>query len=81
MLDGELTLKGVTRPVLLRLEFGGILAPDPIGKARMGVAATGSLDRADFGISSDLLDMPLIGGLLVSRRIEIRIDIEATLAD
>jgi polyisoprenoid-binding protein YceI len=79
-LDGELTLKGRTRPVPLRLEFGGILAPDPIGKTRMGVAAVGSFDRADFGISSDLLDMPLIGGRLVSRNIEIRIDIEATLA-
>jgi polyisoprenoid-binding protein YceI len=80
VLDGELTLKGVSRPVPLRLEPGGILAPDPIGKTRIGIAATGSIDRADFGLTSDLLDMPLIGGLLVARRIEIRIDIEATLA-
>ncbi|MFJ5845512.1 YceI family protein [Streptomyces sp. NPDC092903] len=80
MLDGELTLKGVGRPVPLRLEPGGILSPDPLGETRMGIAATGFLDRADFGITSDLLDMPLIGGLLVGRRVEIRIDIEATLA-
>jgi polyisoprenoid-binding protein YceI len=78
MLEGELTLKGVSRPVPLRLEPGGILAPDPIGKTRIGIGATGSIDRADFGLTSDLLDMPLIGGLLVARRIEIRIDIEAT---
>ncbi|GAA2616799.1 YceI family protein [Dactylosporangium fulvum] len=80
VLDGELTLKGMSRQVPLWLEPGGILAPDPIGKTRMGIAATGSIDRADFGLSSELLDMPLIGGLLVSRRVEIRIDIEATLA-
>jgi polyisoprenoid-binding protein YceI len=80
-LDGELTLKGVTRSVPLHLQFGGILALDPIGKTRLGIAATGSFDRSEFGITSDLLDMPLLGGLLTARKIEIRIDIEATLTD
>src|SRR5690348_7639677 len=42
VLDGELTLKGVTKPVSLHLELGGF-GPDPYGGVRAGFTATGEI--------------------------------------
>lgn len=55
VLDGELTLKGVTRPVPLALEVHGFVPDpfldDPYSGARAGFTATGEIDRTDFGVS------------------------------
>jgi polyisoprenoid-binding protein YceI len=63
VLDGELTLKGVTRAVALRLEIGGFgpdpFAADPAKGARAGFTATGEIDRTDFGVS---YNGPIPGG-------------------
>lgn len=47
---GELTLRGVTQPVALSAEIEGV-GPDPYGNTRLGVSATGLVDRTAFGIS------------------------------
>ena len=50
MLDGELTLKGVTKNVPLTLELNGF-GPDPFGGTRAGFTATGEINRRDFNVS------------------------------
>src|SRR5256714_2604433 len=49
VLDGELTLKGVTKPVALRLEVGGF-GQDPYGGTRAGFPPRGENKRSDFGV-------------------------------
>jgi polyisoprenoid-binding protein YceI len=50
VLQGELTLKGVTRQVPLHIEVNGF-GPDPVGGTRAGFTARGKLNRNDFGVS------------------------------
>jgi polyisoprenoid-binding protein YceI len=56
--DGELTIKGVTKPVRLTGAFSGH-ATDPWGNERIGIDLAGSIDRNDFGVS---WNAPLPGG-------------------
>ena len=59
---GELTIKGITRPVDLRAEVTGS-GPDPWGGERVGVAAHGEVDRRDFDLRWDVrtpADVPLV---------------------
>jgi len=76
VLDGELTLKGVTRPVPLRLELGGF-GPDAYGGTRAGFTATGEIKRSDFGV--DFNAVLETGGLVVSDKVAIHLEIEAVL--
>jgi polyisoprenoid-binding protein YceI len=76
LLAGELTIRGVTRPVTLQAEYLGHAA-DPWGGHRAVFTAAGTLDREDWGLTWNL---PLDGGgLLVSREIRIEIELEAVL--
>jgi polyisoprenoid-binding protein YceI len=76
ILDGKLTLKGVTRDVPLTLELNGF-GPDPYGGTRAGFTATGELNRSDFGISFNAVMET--GGVVVSEKITIQLEIEAVL--
>ena len=76
VLDGELTLKGVTRPVALKLELGGF-GPDPYGGTRAGFSATGEIKRSDFGV--DFNAALETGGLVVSDKVNLHLEIEAVL--
>ncbi len=74
VVDGELTLHGVTRPVALQLEVGGVTT-DPYGNLRLGVSATTEINRRDFGID---VSMPLeAGGVVVGDKVNITLDIAA----
>jgi len=74
VVDGELTLHGVTRPVQLNLEFNGT-SGDPWGGTRAGFSADTEINRRDFGID---LTMPLDGGgVVVSDKVKIQLEIEA----
>ncbi len=49
---GDLSLKGVTKPVTLDVTFSGETASHPFGKVpAIGFSATGSFNRADFGLT------------------------------
>ncbi|MEO6759856.1 MAG: YceI family protein [Saprospiraceae bacterium] len=48
-LTGDLTIRDVTKPVELKVEFGGI-AVDPWGNTRAGFEITGEVNRKDFGL-------------------------------
>jgi polyisoprenoid-binding protein YceI len=75
---GDLTLRGVTKEVVLDVEHPGVVAKDPWGKRRAGFTATATINRKDFGVSfNQLLDQ---GGLALSEEVAITIEIEATAA-
>jgi polyisoprenoid-binding protein YceI len=74
--DGELTLKGVTRPVTLALEVNGF-GPDAWGGTRAGFSASTTIDRNDFGVD---IKMPLDGGgVVVGDKVQIHLEIEGVL--
>ena len=75
-LAGELTIRGITRPVTLAATYLGHAA-DPWGGQRAVFTAETTLNREDWGLT---WNMPLDGGgLLVSKEIRIEIDAEAVL--
>ena len=74
--DGELTIKGVTRPVALALEVNGF-GPDAWGGTRAGFSASTTIDRNDFGVD---IKMPLDGGgVVLSDKVQISLEIEGVL--
>jgi polyisoprenoid-binding protein YceI len=74
ILDGDLTLKGVTKSVPLHLELNGF-GPDPSGGIRAGFTATGELNRRDFNVN---FSAPMAnGGAVVSDKIALHLEIEA----
>jgi polyisoprenoid-binding protein YceI len=76
LLAGELTIRGITRPVSLQAGYLGHVA-DPWGGQRAIFTAEGTLNREDWGLT---WNMPLDGGgLLVSKDIRIEIEAEAVL--
>jgi len=76
LLAGELTIRGISRPVTLEAEYLGQV-DDPWGGHRAVFTAAGTVDREDWGLTWNL---PLDGGgLLVSREIGIEIELEAVL--
>lgn len=83
ILDGELTLRGMTRQVPLRLEVGGF-GPDPFRQddpfkgARAGFTATGEISRLEFGVG-DTAKVPGGNGLGLSDKIQIILEIQASL--
>ena len=73
---GDLSIKGVTRPVELDVEFLGI-ETDPWGGQRIGFEATTEINRKDFGID---FNIPLDGGkVLVGDKVQINLSIQAVL--
>jgi polyisoprenoid-binding protein YceI len=77
VVDGDLTLKGVTKSVPLTLELNGF-GPDPFGGTRAGFTATGELNRRDFGVN---FSAPMQnGGVVVADKISLHLEIEAVRA-
>ncbi len=75
LLDGELTIKGTTRPITLSFEYAGV-TPDPWGGTRIGFSAKGELNRRDFNVNFEGLQNGLA---VVADKIELVIDVEAKL--
>jgi polyisoprenoid-binding protein YceI len=74
VLAGDFTLKGVTKPIELKLEFNGVNPGMGHGEVA-GFEASVVLNRKDFGID---IDMPLeTGGAVVGDKVTITLDIEA----
>lgn len=73
-LHGELTIRDVTRPIAIDVEYGGH-AKDPWGNERAAFSASASLDRREFGLKwNQALEA---GGVLVGERVEIELEIQA----
>jgi polyisoprenoid-binding protein YceI len=71
--DGELTIRGVTRPVRLQVDYLGH-ATDPWGNDRAVFSATSRINREDWGLTWNMLLEA--GGLLVSKEITLEIEVE-----
>ncbi|MGO1810319.1 MAG: YceI family protein [Canibacter sp.] len=78
-IDGDLTLRGVTKPVTFKLELGGF-ATDAFDAERLGLTATTTIDRTDFGVDWNA-PLEKTGGVLVSKKVQIELDLSAVLAD
>jgi polyisoprenoid-binding protein YceI len=72
---GDMTLRGVTKPVVLEVEHGGNVK-DPWGKQRGGFSVKGAINRGDFGVSFNAVLEA--GGVALSDKVEFSIDVEAT---
>jgi polyisoprenoid-binding protein YceI len=74
---GDLTIRGITKPVVLQVEGPSAPLKDPFGRTVRGVTATGKLNRKDWGISwNKALDT---GGVMVSD--EVKLELNAELAE
>ncbi|HWE43372.1 MAG TPA: YceI family protein [Gemmatimonadaceae bacterium] len=74
---GDLTIRGTTREVTLKTSYEG-RGKDPWGGERISFAATGKIDRRDFGLTwNQALEA---GGILVSNDIKISIEVQAVRA-
>jgi len=74
VLDGDFTLKGVTKPVQLDLDFNGVNPGMGHGEVA-GFEASVVLNRKDFGID---IEMPLeTGGTVIGDKVTISLEIEA----
>jgi polyisoprenoid-binding protein YceI len=72
-LSGDLTIKGVTRPVTLDVEFGGV-ATDPWGTEKAAFEASTDVDRTEWGLTWNAnLER---GGVLVSEKVRLVIDVQ-----
>ena len=73
---GDLTIKGITKPVTLELELNGF-GPDAYGGTRAGFSAKTEISRKAFGVD---IDMPMDGGgVVVGDKISVELEIEAVL--
>jgi polyisoprenoid-binding protein YceI len=71
--SGDLTLHGVTRPVVLEVVYGGS-GKGPGGGERAGFTASASIDRKQFGL--ELSKALETGGLLVGEKVDLTVEIE-----
>ncbi len=70
---GDLTINGVTKPVTLEVQFGG-LATDPWGNERAAFSAQTTINRSDFNmVWNKVLET---GGLVVGEKVTINLEIE-----
>jgi polyisoprenoid-binding protein YceI len=72
--NGDLTVRGVTRPIVLDVQFEGVIQ-DPWGNQRLGFTASGEIDRNDFGVSFNAVLET--GGFVVSPKVKLEIEAEA----
>jgi polyisoprenoid-binding protein YceI len=73
VVDGNLTLNGITQPVALDLDLEGVTT-DPWGNQRAGFSASTSIDREAFGLTwNQALET---GGVMVGKKVDIEIEAE-----
>jgi polyisoprenoid-binding protein YceI len=71
---GDLTMHGVTKPVVLAIESAETELKDPWGNVKRGAVATTKVNRKDFGLNwNQALEA---GGVLVGDEVQVTLDIE-----
>ncbi len=75
LVDGELTIKDVTKPVTFEVDFGGF-GTDPWGNYKAGATAKTVINREDFGLTwNAALET---GGVLVGKDVTIELDLQGS---
>ena len=74
--SGLLTIRAVSKPVVLDVEYEGVTA-DPWGNTKAGFTATTEIEREQFGITWNAVLEG--GGVLVSNKVKVEIDVQAAL--
>ena len=78
VVHGDITIRGVTRPIALDVEFHGT-SKNPYGKTVAGLSVRGSINRKDFGVSfNSVLET---GGVAVGEKVKLELDVEAVAAE
>ena len=72
-LHGNLTMRGVTKEITLKVEFGGIIQ-DPWGNTRAGFEINGVVNRKDFGVSFSMVSET--GGIMLGEDVKIHANAE-----
>jgi polyisoprenoid-binding protein YceI len=78
LLDGDLTLRGVTKPVTFLLELNGF-GPDAYGGTRSGFSATAEINRNDWNVSFNGAIPGANNAVVLSDKVTINLEIEAVL--
>jgi polyisoprenoid-binding protein YceI len=73
ILNGELTMRGVTKPVSLNVEFGGAVT-DPYGQQKAGFEISGKINRKDFGVSFGAVTET--GGVLLADDVKLNMSVQ-----
>ena len=72
-LHGDLTIRGTTKPITLKVEFGGIVV-DPYGQTKAGFTVNGKVSRKEFGLTWNAVTEA--GQVVVSDDIRIQCEIQ-----
>ena len=73
ILKGDLTIKGVTKPVKLAAEYGGV-ATDFYGNTKAGFDVTGKINRKEFGLTWD--GITEAGSVVVSDEVKLIFNVQ-----
>jgi len=73
MMKGDLTIRGTTRQVELKVEFGGIMK-DPYGNIKAGFEISGKINRKDFGLHWSAITEA--GGMVVADEVKLALNVE-----
>ena len=72
-LHGTITMRGISKQIILNVEFGGI-TKDPWGNTRTGFSVTGKINRQDYGMSFGAVSET--GGLLLGDDVKISANVQ-----
>ncbi|MCZ2223404.1 MAG: YceI family protein [Chitinophagales bacterium] len=73
VLTGNLTIRDVTKPVELAVEYGGKIV-DPYGQTKLGFEIVGKINRKDFGLTWSATTET--GGLVVADEVKLQVTVE-----
>lgn len=72
-LQGELTIRNITKPVSLDVEFGGVVV-DPYGQTKAGLTVSGKISRKEFGLTWDAVTEA--GSVVVSDHVKLNVEVQ-----
>jgi len=78
VVHGDITIRGVTKPIALDVEFHGT-SKNPYGKTVAGLTASGTINRKDFGVAFNALLET--GGVAVGEKVKLEVEVELVYAE